>query len=52
MMRQLQPDLIINDRAGIPADYDTPEQEIGTFQEQPAMGDLCHSRPAVGIQPR
>jgi alpha-L-fucosidase len=32
MMRQLQPDLVINDRAGIPADYDTPEQEIGTFQ--------------------
>ena len=33
-MRQLQPDLIINDRAGIPADYDTPEQEIGTFQNK------------------
>jgi alpha-L-fucosidase len=32
MMRQLQPGLVINDRAGIPADYDTPEQEIGTFQ--------------------
>ena len=34
MMRQLQPDLVINDRAGIPADYDTPEQEIGTFQNK------------------
>ncbi|HUO30589.1 MAG TPA: alpha-L-fucosidase [Bryobacteraceae bacterium] len=32
MMRQLQPDLVINDRAGVPADYDTPEQTIGTFQ--------------------
>ncbi len=32
MMRQLQPDLVINDRAGIPADYDTPEQRIGGFQ--------------------
>jgi alpha-L-fucosidase len=32
MMRQLQPDLVINDRAGIPADYDTPEQTIGSFQ--------------------
>jgi alpha-L-fucosidase len=32
MMRQLQPDLVINNRAGIPADYDTPEQRIGTFQ--------------------
>ena len=34
MMRQLQPDLVINNRAGIPADYDTPEQRIGTFQDK------------------
>ena len=33
MMRSLQPDLIINNRAGIPADYDTPEQRIGMFQD-------------------
>jgi hypothetical protein len=32
MMRKLQPDLVINNRAGIPADYDTPEQRIGMFQ--------------------
>ena len=32
MMRGLQPDLVINNRAGIPADYDTPEQRIGMFQ--------------------
>jgi alpha-L-fucosidase len=32
MMRQLQPELVVNDRAGIPADYDTPEQRIGGFQ--------------------
>lgn len=32
MMRSLQPDLVINNRAGIPADYDTPEQRIGMFQ--------------------
>lgn len=32
MMRDLQPDLVINNRAGIPADYDTPEQRIGLFQ--------------------
>jgi alpha-L-fucosidase len=32
MMRQLEPDLIINDRAGLPADLDTPEQRIGMFQ--------------------
>ena len=32
MIRQLQPHVIINDRAGLPADHDTPEQRIGTFQ--------------------
>jgi alpha-L-fucosidase len=32
MMRQIEPDLIINDRAGLPADLDTPEQRIGMFQ--------------------
>ncbi|MDP2895300.1 MAG: alpha-L-fucosidase [bacterium] len=32
MIRQLQPRVIINNRAGLPADHDTPEQEIGHFQ--------------------
>lgn len=32
MMRQIEPDLVINNRAGLPADYDTPEQRIGAFQ--------------------
>ena len=32
MMRQLEPNLVIDDRAGLPADYDTPEQQIGGFQ--------------------
>jgi len=32
MIRQLQPDIIINNRCGIPGDFDTPEQRIGTFQ--------------------
>jgi len=32
MIRQLQPNVIINNRAGLPADYDTPEQRIGSFQ--------------------
>jgi alpha-L-fucosidase len=32
MIRGLQPHVIINDRAGLPADHDTPEQRIGTFQ--------------------
>jgi alpha-L-fucosidase len=33
MMREIQPDLIINNRAGIPADNDTPEQRIGMYQD-------------------
>ena len=30
--RQLQPWLIINNRCGLPGDYDTPEQKLGQFQ--------------------
>jgi alpha-L-fucosidase len=33
MLRQLQPHIILNDRAGLPADHDTPEQRIGGFQK-------------------
>ncbi len=32
MIRSLQPHVIINNRAGLPADHDTPEQQIGKFQ--------------------
>jgi len=32
MARQLQPDLIINNRCGLPGDFDTPEQRLGKFQ--------------------
>ena len=32
MIRELQPGVIINDRAGLPADHDTPEQRIGKSQ--------------------
>jgi alpha-L-fucosidase len=32
MCRQLQPHVIINNRCGLPADYDTPEQTIGKMQ--------------------
>ncbi|MBM3335782.1 alpha-L-fucosidase, partial [Candidatus Sumerlaeota bacterium] len=32
MIRKLQPAVIINNRAGVPADHDTPEQRIGRFQ--------------------
>jgi len=31
MIHQLRPDIIINDRCGVPADYSTPEQKIGQF---------------------
>ncbi|MGQ9576323.1 MAG: alpha-L-fucosidase [Thermoguttaceae bacterium] len=32
MIRTLQPDIIINNRCGLPGDYDTPEQHIGKMQ--------------------
>lgn len=32
MIRELQPGIIINNRAGLPEDHDTPEQRVGTFQ--------------------
>lgn len=32
MIRSLQPGVIINNRTGLPADLDTPEQKIGSFQ--------------------
>lgn len=32
MMKQLQPQIVINNRCGLKADYDTPEQTVGAFQ--------------------
>jgi alpha-L-fucosidase len=32
MIRQLQPNILINNRSGLPGDFDTPEQTIGKFQ--------------------
>ena len=32
MIRELQPNIVINNRCGLPADYDTPEQVVGAFQ--------------------
>jgi alpha-L-fucosidase len=32
MCRKLQPHILINNRCGLPADFDTPEQTIGRFQ--------------------
>jgi alpha-L-fucosidase len=30
--RSLQPDLLVNNRTGAPGDFDTPEQQVGRFQ--------------------
>ena len=32
MIRRLQPHVLINNRAGLPGDFDTPEQRVGKFQ--------------------
>lgn len=32
MCRRLQPHVVINNRSGLPADYDTPENRVGYFQ--------------------
>lgn len=32
MIRSLQPHILINNRAGVPGDFDTPEQTLGSFQ--------------------
>jgi alpha-L-fucosidase len=31
-IRKLQPDIVINNRASVPGDFDTPEQRLGGFQ--------------------
>ncbi len=35
-IRQLQPNILINNRCGMRADFDTPEQLIGAYQDQRA----------------
>lgn len=34
MLRRLQPGIILNNRGGLPGDYDTPEQRVGGFNRQ------------------
>jgi alpha-L-fucosidase len=34
MAYQLQPNIVINDRCGVPGDYSTPEQSIGNFDNK------------------
>lgn len=36
MIRELQPHVIINNRAGLPADFGTPEQRVGGFDRENA----------------
>lgn len=36
MARQLQPHLLINNRNGLPKDFDTPEQRVGKYQDHRA----------------
>jgi alpha-L-fucosidase len=45
MIRQLQPGIVINNRASIPGDFDTPEQRIGMYQFRPweSCVTLCDS---------
>ena len=31
-IRELQPGILINDRCGLPGDFDTPEQRVGSYQ--------------------
>jgi alpha-L-fucosidase len=45
MIRQYQPRVLLNNRAGVPADFDTPEQRIGKFQNTRPWEScitLCH----------
>ncbi|MCB0121073.1 MAG: alpha-L-fucosidase, partial [Caldilineaceae bacterium] len=50
-IRRLQPDILINNRCGMRADFDTPEQMIGAFQTERAwescitMGDQWAWKP-------
>jgi alpha-L-fucosidase len=34
MIRRLQPGIIINNRASLPGDFDTPEQRVGMYQKR------------------
>jgi len=36
MIRTLQPHALINNRAGLPGDFDTPEQQVGRYQRDRA----------------
>jgi len=41
MARSIQPHLIINNRCGLPGDFDTPEQRVGRFQTDRPWESCC-----------
>jgi len=41
MARGIQPHLVINNRCGLPGDFDTPEQHIGHFQADRPWESCC-----------
>ena len=50
MIRELQPGIVINNRASLPGDFDTPEQHLGGFQDWrpwetciPLSSEWCYS---------
>lgn len=57
MARTIQPDLIINNRCGLPGDFDTPEQSLGRFEfERPwescvTLGTQWSWKPGDSIKP-
>jgi alpha-L-fucosidase len=54
MMRQLQPHMVINNRASLPGDFDTPEQRSGYYQQRPweACLSLTESWSWTGSPPK
>jgi alpha-L-fucosidase len=42
MIRELQPHIVINNRSGVPGDYDTPEQEI-TASDTGRAWEVCQT---------
>lgn len=52
LARHLQPGIIINNRASIPGDFDTPEQYVGDFQDsRPWESCMTLTPPSWGWKP-
>ena len=55
MARELQPAILLNNRASVPGDFDTPEQRLGFFQDwRPWESCICltHSWSYSGGEPK